>query len=524
MVRTFLFLLLFMTTLVHANLKVSPQELEKSLKEHIDFDPDGDNEVGHIYIGGHKNAIGQATWIYVKNALEEYIEQKPIFVILELDTPGGEVFSAQQISDALKDLDIHHSIPVVAVIDNWAISAGAMLAYSCRYIATVKDGSMGAALPLQTQGGKSEVASEKVNSAIRADFANRAAFFDRNPDIAEAMVDPDLILVERQGEIVRLQKDEEIQSTDEVITTKGKLLTLNAQEMISLGIADLLLEPMPLIPITEEEKEAGKWPGTKELLFQQPFFKDIPGVWVRAYQMDWKTRFFSILSSPIVTSILFLVLIVCFYLEINTPGFGVAGGLGLFALFLILLSSFAVQAIGWLEILLLIGGAGLILLELFVIPGFGIIGILGIVLALAGLFALMLPGLSDFSFDFDTNTVNAAGEYLLKRLAYLGGALILGVIIIALLGRYLAPRIRLFSPLVLKGEQEAKEGYVAGRKAEELPSLGATGHVVSPLRPSGKVEIEGELYDAMSSGEFVEKGTKVRVVEIEGSKMIVEEV
>ena len=110
--------------------------------------------------------------------MDHFKETKPIFVILELNTPGGEVFAAQNISDALKELDTQYQIPVVCFINNWAISAGAMLAYSCRYITVVKDASMGAAAPvIASETGEMKEASEKINSALRTDFANRAAFF-----------------------------------------------------------------------------------------------------------------------------------------------------------------------------------------------------------------------------------------------------------------------------------------------------------------------------------------------------------
>ncbi|NGX61731.1 MAG: hypothetical protein K940chlam9_01220 [Chlamydiae bacterium] len=505
----------------YASLAVSPEELNKSLREHITFDETGPNNIGYLYIGGHDSQISQGTYLYVRNALEHYRDTvKPMFILLELDTPGGQVFAAQKISDLLKEFDTM-GIPVVTVINNWAISAGAMLAYSTRYITTVKDGSMGAAQPV-TQTG--EGTSEKVNSAIRTDFANRAAYFDRNPLIAKAMVDADLILVAREGKILELASNDDIESTDTVITRKEKLLTLSTKEMIDLGVADLVLLPERLSPITEEEENQGIWPASKELLFTYPFFKEIPQTVIHSYKMDWKTKFFSLLASPMATSVLFLVLMLSVYIELSTPGFGIAGIVGVVALSLLILSSFAVHAFGWFEFLLLGVGVGLILLEIFVIPGFGITGIIGIILALVGLFALLLPGIGDFSFDFDTKTVNAAGEYLLERLAWLSGTLVVGVGVIAVLARYLVPRLGLFSPLVLRGEQVAEMGYVAGLAKEELPPVGAEGEVVSPLRPAGKVEIGEEFYDAMSTGKFLQKGEKIRVVEIQGSKLVVEEI
>ena len=142
--------------------------LEERLRRFIKYSLDGPNHIGHIAIKDHSTSISQATWIYVKTALDAYKKSKPIFIILELDTPGGEVFAAQKISDALKELDIQYEIPVVTFINNWAISAGAMLAYSTRFITITKDAAMGAAEPIQAGiEGKTETASEKVNSALR---------------------------------------------------------------------------------------------------------------------------------------------------------------------------------------------------------------------------------------------------------------------------------------------------------------------------------------------------------------------
>ena len=160
--------------------------VEEKLEKYIHYSPDKQNTVGYIYVGDHETAISESTWLYIKQALEYYKIHPPSFIILELNTPGGEIFAAQKISDALKEMDTQYSIPAVAFINNWAISAGAMLAYSCRFITIVKDGSMGAAEPVYAgEGGKMETASEKVNSAIRADFASRANYFDRNALIAE---------------------------------------------------------------------------------------------------------------------------------------------------------------------------------------------------------------------------------------------------------------------------------------------------------------------------------------------------
>lgn len=502
------------------------QALVDSLKEHIKFDPNRPNFIGYIVIDDRTSGINQSTWLYVKKALDYYKENKPRFIILELNTPGGEVYAAQKISDALKEMDTQFNIPVVAFINNWAISAGAMLAYSCRYIAVVKDASMGAAEPIIAgQSGETKEASEKVNSAIRTDFANRAQFFDRNPYIAEAMVDKDLILVMRHGKIIKLDSESQIRykgpDSDEIISPKGKLLTLNAEQLMRYGVADILLQPAKLDPITEKEKEAGKWPASKNLLFHSPYFEEIPTAVIDEYKVDWKTRFFMFLSHPVVSSILFMGMLLGFYMEMNNPGMSLPGTIGLTCLFLIILSSFALEIGSMLELILLVAGMLIILVEVFVLPTFGLLGFIGIIFFLAGLFGLMLPGLGSVSYEFDTQTFNAAGEVFFQKLAWLSVSLVISLIIMGLLGKYVMPKFGLFNRFVLKGNEQ--EGYLAVDTQKDLPKIGTKGEVISTLRPAGKVMINDTVYDAISPGNFIEKGTKIHVVGADSGSLIVNE-
>lgn len=505
---------------------VSPT-LDKRLKNAIVPNLEGENLIGYIKIDDRTSGITQATWIYIKNALDYYKQKKPLFIILELNTPGGEVFASQKISDALKEMDTQYNIPTVAFINNWAISAGAMLAYSTRFITIVKDASMGAAEPVMaSQEGKMETASEKVNSALRADFANRAGFFGRNPAIAEAMVDKDIILVMRNGKIIKLDQESQIRTMgtdpDIIISPKGKLLTLNAQQLMAYEVADLLMLPEKIAPITSQEEASGKWPANKMLIFQYPFFKQIPNATVDAYKMDWKTRFFTILANPFVSSLLVLGLMVGFYMEMSTPGFGLPGTVAVTCLFLIMLSSFALEAANWLEVIFLLAGLVIILVDLLVLPTFGLMGTIGALLFLVGLFSLLLPGLSSVSFEYDTQTFNAAGEFVMQRLAWLCGALVASVGIIFLLARYVMPHFTPFQRLVLKGdEQDATKGYIAGDNPKELPQPGTKGTVAATLRPSGKIMIHGTIYDAMSDGEFLAQDTPIRVLYLDGSVIVV---
>lgn len=509
---------------IPAGLEISEEAFVNSLKKHIKIDQVGQNVIGHILIDDRQTGINQGTWIYVKNALDYYKKIKPIFVILELNTPGGEVFAAQNISDALKELDTQYNIPVVAFINNWAISAGAMLAYSCRYIVVVKDASMGAAEPvIAAQTGELKEASEKVNSALRADFANRARFYDRNPYIAEAMVDKDIILVLRHGKVIKLDSENQIKTIgpnpDVIISPKGKLLTLNAEQLIKYGVADLLLSPLYTEPITGEELAQGKWKANKMLMFQYPFFKSIPQPVVDSYRMDWKTRFFVILANPVVSSLLFLGMMIGFYLELSTPGFSLPGSVAIICLFLIVLSSFALEIGNILELILLITGFVVILVELFVLPTFGLLGFVGVIFFLTGLFGLMLPGIGSISFEFDTQTFNAAGEAAIERLAWLSVTIVVGLIIISALARYVVPSFSAWSRLILKGSEQ--EGYIAVEAPAQLPPVGSKGEAMTPLRPAGKIMIQEAIFDAVSAGSFIEKGEKIFIERLDGSTIIV---
>jgi len=501
------------------------KQFEVELKKYIFYDSIRPNFIGHVVIDDRTSGINQSTWLYVKKALDHYKETKPAFIILELNTPGGEVFAAQSISDALKEMDTQHNIPVIAFINNWAISAGAMLAYSCRFIVTAKDGSMGAAEPvIQGVEGKLETASEKVNSALRADFANRASFFGRNPLIAEAMVDKDMILVRRHGKIMKLANDSQIRSEgtdpDLIITTKGKLLTLDTKEMIEFGVADMVVPPTKTESIASEEQEIGRWSAQKMALFHQPFFKEIPNATIDSYRMDWKMRFFALLATPMVSSLLFLGLLLGVYLEFSTPGFGLPGTLAATCLFLIIISSYSLEIANSLEVVFLLVGLTVILVELFVLPTFGLLGFIGVLLFIVGLFGMMLPGIGSIGYELDTHSLNAAGQVVFERLAWLSGTLVVAFIIMIILARYATPSLSRYSRLVLKGNEQT--GYIAGDNPSDLPPPGSRGKVIATLRPAGKIVISDKQYDAVSNGGFIEQNTSIVVVRLEGSVIVVE--
>ncbi|MFA6916644.1 MAG: NfeD family protein [Parachlamydiales bacterium] len=529
----FICLFLFFVSLNGAEPYGSAQaELIEHLQQHIKYSSTSPNTVGYIVIEDHAEQISQSTYLYVKKALDYYKKTKPAFIILKLNTPGGQIYPAQQISSALREMDLVEKIPIVAFIDDWAMSAGAMIAYSSRFIATVSDGSMGAAEPvIQSSEGELKTASEKITSAIRTDFANKARYFGRNPDIAEAMVDKDIILVWRNGKVVRVDNTDQINykgaDPDVVISPYGKLLTLDAEQMLKYGVADLLLTPKAMPPISISEIEQGRWPADKLLLFQYPFFKEMPQTTIDAYVMDWKTRFFVWITSPVVSSLLFMAMLLGFYIEMNTPGFGLAGTVAVTSLLLVILSTFSLELANWLELILVLTGIGFILAEVFLIPAAGLLGVIGLILFLAGLFGMLIPAIDfrNIHFDWDSNTFNAAGQAFLERLTWLCGAFLLALALMALFSRYVAPNVVWLNRFVLKGgEQDASEGYFSGPSSKTLPPIGTVCNVVSALRPAGKVSIQDDVYQAISYGTFLSEGSHAKIVGYQGGTLVVEEV
>ncbi|MBS0616444.1 MAG: hypothetical protein JSR58_07840 [Verrucomicrobia bacterium] len=444
----------------------------------VTFQEGAPNKIGYLHLT-KDYPIDTSTVLYVRQSLEHFAKEKVVAVVFELDTPGGEVFAALKISQLLKDFQKH--TPVVAYINDWAISAGAMLAYSCQTIAISPSASMGAAEPVIMGGeGGSTPASEKVNSALRAEFANLASLWGRNPHLAEAMVDKDILLVWRGSDIVRLDREDQMKPKDIIITKPGKLLTLNAEQMRRWGVAD------------------AEGPSVQDL----PFFAPIPQKEFITYE-DWKIDFFAFLTHPMVASLLTMGLMLGIYLEVQNPGLIFPIVIGGTCLFLLLLSRFALEAIHWIEPALIAVGVGLVALELFMLPGLWL-GILGALLALGGLIAMMVPHLDGVTF---APTFSLSAWAIVDQLAWIAGLFIVCVVVVFFLARRMLRRF-------------AHQETLAPE--EILPVLeGALGKAFTPLRPSGKVELQGIIYEAMSEGQYIEKGAHVAIVRREGNRLYV---
>jgi membrane-bound serine protease (ClpP class) len=394
---------------------------------------------------------------FVERSLEEARMAGAAAVILDIETPGGRVDAAQRIVNALEDAEV----PVYAFINRHAYSAGAMIALAADRIYMRPSSVIGAATPVVGSGQK---APEKIVSAMRGQMRTLAETRGLDPAVAAAMVDED---VEIEG-----------------VVEAGKLLTLTNTEAVDLGYA----------------REVEDW----EALLAE---LELTGAPVQTMSVNWAERIVRFLSNPIVAPFLLSLGFLGLIAEIKSPGLGIAGFAGLLSLALFFGSHLILGLAGMEDILLFGAGVVLIAVEVFVIPGFGLFGILGGLGVLGGVFMSMIGGLPTVP-DFAQ-----AGAVLSTTL------LIILITSWALL-RHLPQSSRLARSgvfLLTKGERE--KGWASVSPRPDL--VGREGEALTDLRPAGTVLIGEERVDAVSESEWIEEGTGVRVVSSEGYRVVV---
>lgn len=415
-----------------------------------------------VYLAAIEGTIDLGLAPYVQRVLAEAAAARAAAVVLEINTFGGRVDAAVQIRDAL----LTTPVPTIAFVNKRAISAGALIGLAAQSIVMSSGGTMGAATPVRVgQGGSAMLpVEEKTVSYVRKEFRATAESRKRPPLLAEAMVDADVVI---PG-----------------LVDKGKLLTLTTDEAIAHKVADRRAETLD-----EVLQQAG-----------------LAGAEVRRTAPNWAEGIVRLLTHPVVSSLLVTVAMLGIVLELRTPGFGVAGVLGVASLALVLWGHWIVQLAGWEEMLLVLAGVVLLALEMFVIPGFGIAGALGIAALVAG-FALSMLG----SGNSAQVLMLVAGRVVFSLLAALLASFVLM--------RFMATS-RLGRRLVLATELEADEGY-ASPPLDDAHWLGKSGTAWSALRPAGIADIDGQRVDVVSDGELIEAGTPIQVTRVDGNRIVV---
>ncbi len=431
---------------------LTPSSLRKEMEEYIRVYPVGVNLVGYLDIG-NKEPISETTYLYVKYALEEYVKKSVSCILLHLDSPGGEILSALKIASLLQTVDLVHHIPVICFIDKMALSSGALIAYSCRFIGASTLAVMGATEHGEAPpDGSMGQAKERVITALCNEIGALASFYGRNAAVAEAMIDPNIVLVLRDGAILDLKPDQALERNDVVLSDRLALFTLHGQELFEFGVAQFVLQPELLKEITQDQLDLGRWPASYELAFQQPYLKDIPNAQITAYSNP-KIEIYAVLTNPLIFALLIIGLFLGMYIEMHTPGFGIAGIVAMACLGTLVGLNFILHTVGWIEIIMLISGILCLLIDIFLASGLGVVGILGMGLTLLGLLAMMLPGLERIELLNIDSFVLFFNVIIYRTICFVA-ALVLTVVGIIALSTWKPERFTPLSKLVIRKEKE----------------------------------------------------------------------
>ncbi len=437
-------------------------------------------------------------------------------LVLEIDTYGGEVHSALKISDLL----LNTTIPkTVAFVKTKAISAGALITLSCQEVVMNPNTAIGDCEPILQTGEGIEYGPEKFKTALRARFRLFAERHNYPAPIGEGMVDKEIVVYRAwEGDQAQFLTDTDLENLKQkkkepsvlaVVKPKGQLLTLTAQEAVAYGVARSL---------AKDRSELLKLYGWKadEVVSIEP---------------TWSETLTRLVKSPMISGILLLVGLIAIYIALNHPGLGVPELLAVACFGLL----FGGKYLGGLaeswEIALFVLGVVLLLVEFFVIPSFGIAGTAGAVLIVASLFLVFLPTLPGTGGP-NIPPEPARGTQVLPPVdwgALLGqtamtvfggmfGALLAILAIIKWMGS-IPVLNRMVLTTAMTGNAAAEAAAAVGRT--DAPLLGKRGRSVTTLRPAGRIDIDGALYEVTTEGEYVDRGQPVIVHRVEGGRIIV---
>lgn len=415
-----------------------------------------------IYVFDLNNAIDAAAWRIVKKAVEEAERLNADYLIMRLNTYGGAV----DFADSIRTKLLNAKPITIVFIDHNAASAGALISIACDSIYMRKGSSIGAATVVNQSG---EVVPDKFQSYMRSMMRSTAEAQGRNPKIAEAMVDPSIFI--------------------EGIIDSGKVLTFTTSEAIKNNFCEAE---------TETLNDVLKQAGIKEYTMEK----------MRITTLD---KIIGFLLNPVVSGLLMMLIFGGIYFELQTPGIGFPLAAAILGAILYFAPLYLEGLAANWEILAFIFGLILILLEIFVFPGFGISGIAGITLVIM---ALTLSLINNDFFDFSIGGTAPLATALFTVVT----SLIVTIVLIVIFGRSFF-KSKLFQKLVLHESQPSSEGYTIHSFDKNI--LNKVGIAITTLRPSGKVEIDNERYDASTLGEYIERGEKILVTEVKGNFLVV---
>lgn len=416
-----------------------------------------------VYTFNIHEMIAPPVWRTTKLAIENAEKENADLILIHMNTYGGMLDAA----DSIRTKILNSKIPVYVFIDKNAASAGALISIACDSIYMAPGASIGAATVVNQSG---EQMPDKYQSYMRSMMRSTAEAKNRNPDIAQAMVDPKIYV--------------------EGISDSGQVLTFTVSEAIEFGFCEGEVNSL---------EEVLEHSGAENYTFLK-------------HEISATDKMIGWLINPMVSGILIMVIIGGIYFELQTPGIGFPLAAAVLAAVLYFAPLYLEGLANHWEILLFIVGLILIAVEIFAIPGFGVAGVLGITFTITGLTLSMVQNMGTGIFDYDpTNLIKAFFVVVIAFFLAIVGSIILTKQLFGTTH---------FGKLALAKTQEALEGYTSASTSYQNMQ-GREGIARTILRPAGKVTIDGDSFDATALTGFIEKGEKIVVVSYQAGQLVV---
>ena len=446
---------------------------------------------------------------FVRRQLEVARQHEADVVILEIDSPGGLVDPSFAIAQTLRAVDW---APTIAFIPREALSGAAVVALGCDEIYLHPDAYMGdVGVLIMGEDSLFRYAEEKVRTNIAHQLRELARANDRPPALAEAMVNMDLVVYHvshrQTGEETFMSQEELDAAEDGPDWERGKPV-FESREEYFLQVSGQRATELQLAEGTASDRY--------ELLDQLGIQGELNVLKPTAVD----TAVF-LLNLPLITGLLFVVGLVALYVELSAPGISVGGLIAMFCFALFFWSRFLGGTAEVLEVLLFLSGVVFLAVEVFVLPGFGVSGVLGLL--------LMFLGVVMASHHFVVPETPRQLSALANTLLVVTGSGVTFLVVATILSRHFG-MLPVLKRMVLQVESDTAEAPETsttspGSTPVGLPvRVGDQGRAQSALRPSGKARFQDELLDVMTEGDFVEAGRPVRILEIQGSRIVVAEI
>lgn len=409
-----------------------------------------------VYVIPVHQTVESGLYSFLERAFEDAERAAAAAIVLDIDTLGGRLDSAEMIGKLIRS----SSVPTTAFVHGRAVSAGSYIALNAGKIVMEPGSTIGSAAVVDSSG--SEVENAKVVSHWASEMRSAAELRGRNPVIAEGMVDKNAVV-----DMPQIGRK----------SGPGEIVSLTAEEAVKVGYAEKIASTLD---------ETVEFIGLKDatiLLFEPTFAEKL-------------ARF---LVNPVIMTILLIVGIAGVAIELLVPGFGLPGILGVSGFALYFFGHYVAGFAGVEDVVLFVVGIVLLGVEIFV-PSFGILGILGIIAIIGGVVMAA----------FDTG----------NAVISLGISFVLAAILVVVVARVFR-RYGVWNKFILRDELNTESGYVSHSSKDHL--FGAVGTSVTPLRPAGTAEFWDEQVDVMTEGEFIDSGRTVKVVKVEGNRVIVKQ-